>query len=125
MLRSMSSTAFSAFRTASTQQQTRWIQVSARLLNVEDSSAAAAAPKAKRHVVSSAPEGTILKGINYMKDGKDPLALADDAYPEWLWEINDPEIRKARIADPMDKKHHKEARRQAIKAENFIRDRKT
>lgn len=66
-----------------------------------------------------------MKGINYMKDGKDPVALADDAYPEWLWEINDPELRKARIANPLDKKHHKEARRQAIKAENFIRDRKT
>lgn len=74
---------------------------------------------------SSAPEGTVLKGLNYMKDGKNPVALADDAYPEWLWEINDPEIRKARIADPMDRKHHKEIRRQAIKAENFIRDRKT
>lgn len=80
---------------------------------------------AKRTVVSSAPEGTVLKGINYMKDGKDPVALADDAYPEWLWEINDPEVRNARIADPLDKKHHKEARRQAIKAENFIRDKKT
>ncbi|KAI7830227.1 mitochondrial ribosomal protein L37-domain-containing protein, partial [Gamsiella multidivaricata] len=76
-------------------------------------------------VVSSAPEGAILKGLNYMKDGKDPVALADEAYPEWLWKINDPEVRAARIADPLDKKHHKEARRQRIKAENFIRDRKT
>jgi large subunit ribosomal protein L54 len=78
-----------------------------------------------KRAASSAPEGMVLKGINYMKDGKDPVALADEAYPEWLWEINDPEIRKARINDPLDKKHHKEIRRQAIKAENFIRDRKT
>ncbi|KAG0266038.1 39S ribosomal protein L37, mitochondrial [Mortierella polycephala] len=121
----MSSTAVSGLRTIST-QQTRWMQVSARALNVKaDASATPAAPKAKRTVVSSAPEGTVLKGLNYMKDGKDPVALADDAYPEWLWEINDPEVRARRIADPTDKKHHKEARRQAIKADNFIRDRKT
>ncbi|CAO3564133.1 unnamed protein product [Mortierella alpina] len=124
MIRSLSSTAFSGVRSAFAQQQTRSIQVSARLLNTKEESSAAT-PKAKRNVVSSAPEGTVLKGINYMKDGKDPVALADDAYPEWLWDINDPDIRKARIADPMDKKHHKEARRQAIKGENFIRDRKT
>ncbi|KAG0340486.1 39S ribosomal protein L37, mitochondrial [Podila horticola] len=102
-------------------RQTRMIQVSARALSVKED---ASAPKVKR-APSSAPEGTILKGLNYMKDGKNPVALADDAYPDWLWEINDPEIRKARIADPMDKKHHKEIRRQAIKGENFIRDRKT
>ncbi|KAK3835508.1 MAG: mitochondrial ribosomal protein L37-domain-containing protein [Linnemannia gamsii] len=125
MLKSFTSTAFNGLRTVSA-QQTRCIQVSARSFNVaKDESAAPAAPKAKRTIVSSAPEGTVLKGINYMKDGKDPLALADDAYPEWLWEINDPEVRNARIADPLDKKHHKEARRQAIKGENFIRDKKT
>ncbi|KAF9942586.1 39S ribosomal protein L37, mitochondrial [Mortierella antarctica] len=123
MIRSLSSKAFSGVRTTLALQQARSIQVSARLFNIKEESAAA--PKAKRNIVSSAPEGTVLKGINYMKDGKDPVALADDAYPEWLWDINDPEIRKARIADPMDKKHHKEARRQAIKGENFIRDKKT
>ncbi|GJJ70036.1 large subunit ribosomal protein L54 [Entomortierella parvispora] len=123
MLRSFTSTRpLAAFRLA-TGIQTRSIQLSARAFNAQDSSAPAT-PKAKR-AASSAPEGMVLKGINYMKDGKDPIALADDAYPEWLWEINDPEIRKARVADPLDKKHHKEARRQAIKADNFIRDRKT
>lgn len=60
-----------------------------------------------------------------MKDGKDPVALADDAYPEWLWEIVDPEVRAARVADSLEKKHLKETRRQKIKSENFIRDRKT
>ncbi|KAI1316391.1 39S ribosomal protein L37, mitochondrial [Mortierella claussenii] len=124
MLRSMSTAAFSGLRTASTQCQTRWIQVSARAFNVKEATNDAA-PKAKRTVTSSAPEGTVLKGINYMKDGKDPLALADDAYPAWLWDTIDPAVRAARIADPLDKKHHKEARRQKIKGDNFIRDRKT
>ncbi|TLS28825.1 hypothetical protein PpBr36_00774 [Pyricularia pennisetigena] len=36
-------------------------------------------------VLSSCPKGTILKGLNYFKDRSDPVALADDAYPAWLW----------------------------------------
>ncbi|KAG0309024.1 39S ribosomal protein L37, mitochondrial [Dissophora globulifera] len=122
MLKSFTTTTVSGVRTTLV-QQTRWIQVSARAFNVKED--AGAAPKAKRTVVSSVPEGSALKGLNYMKDGKDPLALADSAYPEWLWDIVDPEVRAARVADPLDKKHHKEARRQRIKAENFIRDKKT
>ncbi|KAI0438102.1 mitochondrial ribosomal protein L37-domain-containing protein [Xylaria telfairii] len=35
--------------------------------------------------LSSCPEGTILTGLNYFKNKTDPLALADSAYPEWLW----------------------------------------
>ncbi|KAH8162841.1 hypothetical protein CIB48_g5402 [Xylaria polymorpha] len=35
--------------------------------------------------LSSCPEGTVLTGLNYFKNKADPLALADDAYPEWLW----------------------------------------
>ncbi|KAG0233478.1 39S ribosomal protein L37, mitochondrial [Actinomortierella wolfii] len=106
--------------------QVRYMHASfiARAAKDESASPAPAGYKVKR-VPSSAPEGTVLKGINYMKDGKDPVALPDDAYPDWLWEINDPEYRKARIADPLDKKHHKELRRQAIKASNFLRDKKT
>ncbi|KAI8359255.1 mitochondrial ribosomal protein L37-domain-containing protein [Mortierella sp. GBAus27b] len=115
----MSTSALSGIRTVSA-QQARWIQVSSRALKEDP----AAAPKVKR-VASSAPEGTVLKGINYMKEGKDPVALADDAYPTWLWEIIDPEVRAARAADAMEKKHHKETRRQKIKGDNFIRDKKT
>lgn len=36
--------------------------------------------------LSSCPKGTILKGLNYFKDKSDPVALADDAYPAWLWD---------------------------------------
>ncbi|KAI1310390.1 mitochondrial ribosomal protein L37-domain-containing protein [Xylaria venustula] len=35
--------------------------------------------------LSSCPEGTTLTGLNYFKNKTDPVALADDAYPEWLW----------------------------------------
>ncbi len=36
---------------------------------------------------STCAEGTVLAGLNIYKNGKDPVALADDAYPEWLWEL--------------------------------------
>ncbi|KAI1356701.1 mitochondrial ribosomal protein L37-domain-containing protein [Xylaria sp. FL0043] len=42
-----------------------------------------AAPGAESR--SSCPEGTVLTGLNYFKNKSDPVALADDAYPEWLW----------------------------------------
>ncbi|KAI0600769.1 mitochondrial ribosomal protein L37-domain-containing protein [Biscogniauxia sp. FL1348] len=48
--------------------------------------AAAAAAKA---ALSSCPEGSILVGLNYFKNRTDPVALADAAYPEWLWRCLD------------------------------------
>ncbi len=33
------------------------------------------------------PAGTPLKGLNFEKNKQDPIALADDEYPEWLWTI--------------------------------------
>ncbi|TPX59996.1 hypothetical protein PhCBS80983_g02053 [Powellomyces hirtus] len=39
---------------------------------------------------SSVPEGTVLKGINILKDGKDPVAKADKEYPDWLWSLLEP-----------------------------------
>ncbi|KAI8929852.1 mitochondrial ribosomal protein L37-domain-containing protein [Entophlyctis helioformis] len=41
-------------------------------------------------VVSSVKEGTVLKGINILKDGKDPVAMADAEYPAWLWTLLEP-----------------------------------
>ncbi|KAI8915607.1 mitochondrial ribosomal protein L37-domain-containing protein [Gorgonomyces haynaldii] len=38
---------------------------------------------------SIAPKGTVLKGINILKTGKDPVALDDSEYPEWLWTIGE------------------------------------
>ncbi|KAF4464092.1 mitochondrial ribosomal L37p [Fusarium albosuccineum] len=35
---------------------------------------------------SSCPAGTVLGGLNYSKGGQDPVAKADDEYPEWLWD---------------------------------------
>ncbi|KAI2618376.1 mitochondrial ribosomal protein L37-domain-containing protein [Hypoxylon sp. NC1633] len=36
--------------------------------------------------LSACPEGTVLTGLNYFKDRTDPVALADEAYPAWLWD---------------------------------------
>ncbi|KAI1862286.1 hypothetical protein JX265_005567 [Neoarthrinium moseri] len=54
-----------------------------------DSAAAEAKP-----VLSSCPEGTILTGLNYFKNKTDPVALADDAYPTWLWSCLDVTVKK-------------------------------
>ncbi|KAI1113628.1 mitochondrial ribosomal protein L37-domain-containing protein [Nemania sp. NC0429] len=35
--------------------------------------------------LSSCVEGTVLSGLNYFKNQQDPIALADSAYPDWLW----------------------------------------
>jgi large subunit ribosomal protein L54 len=35
--------------------------------------------------VSSCPAGTVLTGLNYFKGKSDPVALADEEYPDWLW----------------------------------------
>jgi large subunit ribosomal protein L54 len=39
-------------------------------------------------------EGTVLKGLNYMKSGQDPIAKKDEDYPEWLWSCLDVMERK-------------------------------
>ncbi|KAK1837235.1 mitochondrial ribosomal protein L37-domain-containing protein [Podospora conica] len=36
--------------------------------------------------LSSCLPGTKLNGLNYIKGREDPVALADDAYPAWLWD---------------------------------------
>ncbi|KAH8737074.1 mitochondrial ribosomal protein L37-domain-containing protein [Ilyonectria robusta] len=38
---------------------------------------------------SSCPAGTKLTGLNYLKNGQDPVALKDEEYPEWLWSCLD------------------------------------
>lgn len=38
-------------------------------------------------VQSSVPAGTVLKGLNFMKNKQDPVALADHEYPPWLWTV--------------------------------------
>ncbi|EME88014.1 uncharacterized protein MYCFIDRAFT_125120 [Pseudocercospora fijiensis CIRAD86] len=41
--------------------------------------------KQPARIASSVPAGTVLKGLNFMKNKQDPIALEDDEYPAWLW----------------------------------------
>ena len=36
---------------------------------------------------SSVPAGTVLKGLNFMKNRQDPVAMEDKEYPDWLWGV--------------------------------------
>jgi large subunit ribosomal protein L54 len=60
---------------------------------------ATAAEAAKKKIAplvkSSIPAGQPLKGLNFLKDRQDPVALADDEYPSWLWTILDRQEKKA------------------------------
>ncbi|KAF2172493.1 hypothetical protein M409DRAFT_17727 [Zasmidium cellare ATCC 36951] len=43
--------------------------------------------KAAATIQSSVPAGTVLKGLNFMKNKQDPVALEDSEYPAWLWTV--------------------------------------
>ncbi|CAO2656901.1 Nn.00g057040.m01.CDS01 [Neocucurbitaria sp. VM-36] len=51
--------------------------------------------KATPLVKSSIPAGQRLKGLNFLKNAEDPVALPDDEYPSWLWTILDRQEQKA------------------------------
>ncbi|KAK6348407.1 hypothetical protein TWF718_006203 [Orbilia javanica] len=63
----------------------RFISTSLSLQKENPSDAPAAAEKPK--VVSITPAGTVMKGINFNKKLKDPIALPDEEYPPWLWTV--------------------------------------
>jgi len=45
-------------------------------------------------VKSSIPAGVPLKGLNFLKNAQDPVALPDDEYPAWLWTVLDRKEKK-------------------------------
>jgi len=63
----------------------------------------------------------VLKGVNYLKGQPPVVALADEAYPEWLWTVLKPKVYED--DGPGGKKERVERRkanRQAIKDRNFM-----
>jgi hypothetical protein len=46
-------------------------------------------------VKSSVPAGTPLKGLNFLKNATDPVAMEDSEYPAWLWTVLDKQEKKA------------------------------
>ncbi|GAA5886397.1 hypothetical protein JCM6882_001626 [Rhodosporidiobolus microsporus] len=92
------------------------------------SSKPAAAKSAPPPPTSSCPAGTVLKGLNYIKDGQDPVALEDSEYPAWLWTLADdgpaPKLSKDASAGEQLKAEKKDLKRQrkvAIKAANALK----
>lgn len=44
-------------------------------------------PPRQAEALSSCPEGTVLKGLNYLKDEQPVVAKPDSEYPTWLWSL--------------------------------------
>lgn len=63
---------------------------------------AASTEKKAPLVRSSVPAGMPLKGLNFLKDKQDPVALADEEYPEWLWGILERQEKKGESAGAGD-----------------------
>ncbi|KAF9736292.1 hypothetical protein PMIN06_008273 [Paraphaeosphaeria minitans] len=53
-------------------------------------------------VRSSVPAGTPLRGLNFLKDQQDPVALPDEEYPEWLWSILERQEQKGEASGQGD-----------------------
>lgn len=51
------------------------------------SESAATAGNTAKHPPSSVPAGTVLKGLNFLKNHTDPVAMPDEDYPPWLWSV--------------------------------------
>jgi len=74
--------------------------------------------------VSSAPEGTILRGINYIKGRNDPVALKEEEYPEWLWHCLDVAKKSAEEEAAGDEfSKSKKVRQKAAKAKRKAEER--
>lgn len=52
-------------------------------------SPASSSSKSAALPASSCLAGTPLKGLNYLKNREDPVALPDEEYPPWLWRCLD------------------------------------
>ncbi|KAF2739299.1 hypothetical protein EJ04DRAFT_540924 [Polyplosphaeria fusca] len=55
-------------------------------------------PKQLPVIKSSIPAGTPLKGLNFIKNQADPVAMEDHEYPSWLWEILKSQEKKGEAA---------------------------
>ncbi|QIW98029.1 hypothetical protein AMS68_003547 [Peltaster fructicola] len=73
-----------------------------------------ASPKPRQP--SSALAGLPLRGINYMKNQQDPIALEDHEYPDWLWEVLDKKESKKDDLDGEGDLFSKSAKQRRIAA---------
>lgn len=51
-------------------------------------------PEDLKPPVSSCPAGTVLSGLNYLKGQPPVLAMPDEDYPAWLWDLTNPKSKR-------------------------------
>ena len=72
--------------------------------------------------MSSCAPNTILTGLNYLKDQPPVLAMTDDQYPPWLWDLLKPRVYPDDGPGGRGEKMKlREANRQRIKEQNFLK----
>ena len=78
------------------------------------SSVTPSTPKRKEKAIKSACEaGTVMKGLNILKAGTDPVALPEAEYPPFLWTRLDTQ-------NIGERKEARKANRAQIKRKNFF-----
>lgn len=70
-------------------------------------------PKKEKAIKSQCEAGTVMKGLNIMKAGSDPVALPESEYPSFLWTMLD-------TSNIGEKKEARKANRAQIKRKNFF-----
>lgn len=67
-----------------------------------DVAGTSAGPAAPTHEPSSLLAGTVMKGLNYMKNKPEIVALEDHEYPDWLWTLLDDKAKKSSESGGVD-----------------------
>lgn len=65
-----------------------------------------------------------MKGLNYLKDQQPVVALADDAYPNWLWKVLEPKEFPPEEQGPggaAERFRLRKESKEKIKAQNFMK----
>ncbi|KAG2145072.1 mitochondrial ribosomal protein L37-domain-containing protein [Suillus cothurnatus] len=85
-------------------------------INHKDTSAA------EEKTLSSCPPGTILEGLNYLKGQPPVIALPDEEYPSWLWDLLKPKVYEDDgPGGKAEKKRLRKENQQRIKDQNFMK----
>ena len=72
---------------------------------------------------SSCKPGTVLQGLNILKDGSDPVALPDEEYPPWLWTLLDTNKVEYSDSEKLSRKYLRMRNKDLIKS-NAIKNKK-
>ncbi|KAF8584106.1 hypothetical protein K439DRAFT_1411408 [Ramaria rubella] len=71
---------------------------------------------------SSCPPNTVLEGLVYLKDQPPILALPDEEYPPWLWDVLKPKVwPDDGPGGKAEKVRLRKENRQRIKDQNFMK----